>query len=86
MPHLFSPSAVTAARAELAQTSLDAIQSRTAFQWGLRAIAASSLGRPDVEIAEYVHEALEHAALADLDVRAFRKELADAIHAYRGCG
>ena len=52
---------------ELHQKSLNAIQVETAFKWGGRALAARALGRPEQEVTEYAHEAVEHAALAESD-------------------
>jgi hypothetical protein len=54
-----------AALAELQQKSLVQIQTETAHTWAYRAWAAKQLGSSDA--TEYIHEALEHAALTGDD-------------------
>jgi hypothetical protein len=69
---------VQAADLELGTKSLRDIQIETAYTWGARFIAARSryLAGKDVrwlhDAVEYEHEAIEHAALAELDMAAFR--------------
>lgn len=60
-----------AARKELKEKSLDQIQKETAYKWASRALAARELFDQDqqfiLDYNEYVHEALEHAALVEDD-------------------
>lgn len=51
------------ATVELQQKTLRDIQMETAMKWTGRAWAAKMLQRPAMEVTEYAHEALEHAAL-----------------------
>jgi hypothetical protein len=67
--------------AELHQKSLNTIQVETAFKWGGRALAARALGRPEQEVTEYAHEAIEHAALSGDDN--VLKTLRNAFRQYR---
>lgn len=60
-----------AARKELNEKSLEQIQKETAYKWASRALAARELFDQDqqfiLDYNEYVHEALEHAALVEED-------------------
>jgi hypothetical protein len=65
--------AIHKASLELAQTTLHEIQKSTAITWSARAIvsyqsyASSGSLTELMDVAEYAHEALEHAALAGPD-------------------
>lgn len=52
---------------ELKLKTLKTIQCETAIKWAGRAIAAKFLGKPESEVTEYAHEAIEHAALCGVD-------------------
>jgi hypothetical protein len=57
---------VESAKEELQKKSLDEIQRETAYKWASRALAARELQLLN-DHNEYVHEALEHAALVEDD-------------------
>ncbi len=82
---LLSEQGLAHALAELQHKSLDQVQTETAATWGHRALAAFRLYRQSGELQffldgnEYMHEALEHAALA-IDPSVL-DELRPALHA-----
>ena len=60
---------VASAIKEITEKSLDTIQRETAYKWASRALAAKELFSENeqyiLDYNEYLHEALEHAALVD---------------------
>ena len=60
---------IESALKELKTKSLDTIQRETSYKWASRALAAQKLFGTDnqfiLDYNEYVHEALEHAALVE---------------------
>lgn len=60
---------IEAATKEIKTKSLDTIQRETSYKWASRALAAQKLFGTDnqfmLDYNEYVHEALEHAALVE---------------------
>jgi hypothetical protein len=60
---------IESALKELKTKTLDTIQRETAYKWASRALAAQKLFGTDnqfmLDYNEYVHEALEHAALVE---------------------
>lgn len=57
------------AKQELLKKSLDDIQRETAYKWASRALAARAMFEQNqqfmLDYHEYMHEALEHAALVE---------------------
>jgi hypothetical protein len=60
---------VEAAKKEITTKSLNTIQKETAYKWASRAMAAKEMfsfnSQFMLDYNEYVHEALEHAALVE---------------------
>jgi hypothetical protein len=62
---------IESAKKEITSKSLDTIQKETAYKWASRALAAKEFFQVNpqfmLDYNEYVHEALEHAALVEED-------------------
>lgn len=62
---------IESAKKEITSKSLDTIQKETAYKWASRALASKELFGVNpqfmLDYNEYVHEALEHAALVEED-------------------
>lgn len=76
---------VAKAQAELQQKTITQIQAETAYVWGSRAMAALRYYKSNgtagwlANYQSYLDEAIEHAALAGLDLPQFLSEMSQLV-------